>query len=152
MFLKNVFSLPLVWKSVAPLREAFFGASLVDALFYFKEGIMKFTKLILCLLAILVLSSCVKVNYEYDTTLQTDAVTEPITERVTDVTEVIPTETETTKKEIEKPFILNKNTKKYHNEDCRYVGFMNEENKVFVTSTHEKLQSQSYKPCAFCQE
>ena len=127
---------------------------------------MKFTKLILCLLAILLLSSCVKVNYEYDTTLQTDAVTEPTTERVadvteviptetervTDVTEVIPTETETTKKEIEKPFILNKNTKKYHNEDCRYVGFMNEENKVFVTSTHEKLQSQSYKPCAFCQK
>ena len=112
---------------------------------------MKFKKLILCLLALLVLSSCVNVNYGDETTLQNDVVTEPSTESVEDETETAPAESETLEEEAENSYIINKNTKKYHAEDCRYVGFMNEENKIFVNSTPEKLQNQSYKPCAFCQ-
>ena len=116
---------------------------------------MKFTKLILCLLALVILSSCVYIHYGDETTIQNEIVTEPITESVSDETDIIPVENlpETKpKEEIEQFFVVNKNTKKYHNEDCHYVGFMNEENKLFVTSTPEKLQSQSYKPCSFCQK
>ena len=113
---------------------------------------MKLKKIIVLLVALLVFSSCIDVNINYtsDTKLQNDVKTEPITESAADETEMIPIESEI-EVELEKPFIVNKSTKKYHNEDCRYVGFMNEENKFFVTSTHEKLQSQSYKPCSFCQ-
>ena len=112
---------------------------------------MKTIKIVVCLLAVLVLSSCT-VNYIYDTTAKQDIVTEPTTESASDETENFPQETVQEKDETEKPFIINKNTKKYHNEDCRYVGFMNEENKIFVTSTPEKLQLQSCEPCSFCQK
>ena len=122
---------------------------------------MKIRKIVICLFALLVLSSCVNVNYPNDTTIYDDVITEPSTkprtEPVTEEPEIIPPESEYAESEheeaeTEKSFIVNKSTKKYHNEDCRYVGFMNEENKVFVTSTPENLQLQSYKPCAFCQK
>ena len=135
-------------------EKHFFGASLVGAPFYFKENVMKFQKILVCLLAVLILSSCV--NYVYGTDFPSDtpeeSTTEPITEGVENVRETIPSETEYAQEETEKSFIVNKSTKKFHNEDCRYVGFMNEENKLFITSTSEKLQSLSYSPCAFCQE
>ena len=136
-----------VWRHV---EGYFFGASLVDALFYFAEVIMKLKKFVLCLVVLFLLSSCVSVNNVPKTTDKLQDTATPATESA-DVTEEIPTKTEKTEGKIENPFIINKNTKKYHNEDCRYVGFMNDENKVFVTSTPEKLQSQSYKPCHFCQ-
>ena len=134
----------------------FFGASLVGALFYFQEGIMRFEKIIVCLLAVFILSSCVNTYYPDDTTVKNDVVTEAVTDTVEDTT--VAEETEQTapetfaKETVGKPFIANIKTKKFHNEDCRYVGFMNEENKLFITSTTEKLQSQGYSPCAFCQK
>lgn len=134
-------------------EKHFFGASLVGALFCFGEEIMIFKKLfsfIVAITTVLSISSCGTVNYLPDTTESNAYITEPIIETVSNITEEIKTETEFIKEE--KPFILNKKTKKFHNEDCRYVGFMNEENKIFVTSTPEKLQSQSYSPCAFCQQ
>ena len=112
---------------------------------------MKFVKIIVCLLALLVLSSCATLNDADGTTLKSDLVTESPTEPVTEEPEPSLTESEALTEAEEKPFVVNKNTKKYHSEDCRYVGFMNEENKIFVTSTPEKLHSQSYKPCSFCQ-
>lgn len=72
-----------------------------------------------------------------------------ITAKPTEETDFI--EKEPAAPSLEQSFILNKNTKKYHREDCRFVGFMNEENKIFVNSTPEKLQEQSYEPCYFCQ-
>ena len=126
----------------------------MDALFYFAEVIMevimKLKKFVLCLVVLFLLSSCVNVNNVPKTTDKLQDTTTPATESA-DVTEETPPKTENAEGKIENPFIINKNTKKYHNEDCRYVGFMNDENKVFVTSTPEKLQSQSYKPCHFCQ-
>ena len=119
---------------------------------------MELKKIIVCLLAMLVLSSCVDININYgnDTTFPQDVITEPVTEPITesaaDETETIPVESDIKSEEVEKPFIVNKSTKKYHNEDCRYVGFMNEENKLYITSTPEKLQNRLYKPCSFCQE
>ena len=155
MFLKNVFS-PLVvgLLCVAAIEgSVFWCVSRRRTFFVFKEDIMKIRKIVVCLVAVLVLSSCINMNYPDDTTIYDDVITEsptePRTEPVTEKSEIVHPESK--HEENENSFIVNKSTKKYHNEDCRYVGFMNDENKVFVTSTPEKLQSQSYKPCHFCQ-
>ena len=113
---------------------------------------MKIKKIIVCLLAVLILSSCTVINHTHGTTAKEDIVTEPTTESAADATENLPKETAQKKYETEKLFIINKNTKKYHSEDCHYVRRMNEENKMFVNSTPERLQSQSYSPCSYCQK
>lgn len=126
----------------------------MGALFYFKEGIMKSRLsflLILFLLFSLSLSSCFKVNYIYDTSESERVITEPQKETVADITEALPADTPIIN-EIPRNFIANKNTKKYHNEDCHYVGFMNEQNKIFIVSTPQELVAQLYEPCAFCQK
>ena len=111
---------------------------------------MKLNKSILLFIiaTILLFSSCVSDKITYDTTKIENPDTEPITDTIE---ETLP-ESQEILEEIERSFIVNKITKKYHNEDCRYVGFMNEENKLFITSTPEKLQSQKYKPCSHCQK
>ena len=107
--------------------------------------------LILFLLFSLSLSSCFKVNYIYDTSESERVITEPQKETVADITEALPADTPIIN-EIPRNFIANKNTKKYHNEDCHYVGFMNEQNKIFIVSTPQELVAQLYEPCAFCQK
>ena len=112
---------------------------------------MKLKKITLCLIIIsLLLPSCINrdfICYPTSTTAKDIIETEPDTEATKETTLEIQEETE----EIERHFIVNISTNKYHNEDCRYVGFMNEENKLFITSTPEKLRQQEYKPCSHCQ-
>ena len=111
----------------------------------------KFFILILFVVLSLCLSSCFKVNYIYETSETETVITEVQSETLADDTKHLPADTDATN-EIQKNFIANKNTKKYHDENCHYVGFMNEENKIFLFSTPQELESLSYNPCAFCQK
>lgn len=47
-------------------------------------------------------------------------------------------------------YILNKNNKKFHKEDCSSVSSMKEENKEVYTGTREDLVKQGYEPCGRC--
>lgn len=47
-------------------------------------------------------------------------------------------------------YVLNKNNKKFHYEDCQSVQDMKEENKQQYTGTREDLIMQGYKPCGNC--
>lgn len=50
----------------------------------------------------------------------------------------------------EQTYILNTNTKKFHNPDCASVGQMKEKNKKEFTGTRDQAIDQGYVPCKNC--
>mgnify|MGYP000156820840 CR=1 FL=1 len=87
-------------------------------------------------------------------TTESEDTTEPTTQRETttkrpETTEKVtekPTEKQTQKQPAsEKKYVLNTNTKKYHNPNCRYVDQIDPENYQEVTSVPS-----GYEPCAVC--
>ena len=50
----------------------------------------------------------------------------------------------------EQTYILNTNTKKFHNPDCASVGQMKEKNKKVFTGTRDQAIDQGYVPCKNC--
>ena len=50
----------------------------------------------------------------------------------------------------EQTYILNTNTKKFHNPDCASVGQMKEKNKKEFTGTREQAIDRGYVPCKNC--
>lgn len=57
---------------------------------------------------------------------------------------------ETESSEAEGVFICNKNTKKFHNEDCPSVEQMSGKNKEERTCTRDELIAEGYSPCGSC--
>lgn len=53
-------------------------------------------------------------------------------------------------KTIEKTYVLNKNTKKFHCSDCSSVSDMSNKNREDVTITREELIGMGYTPCKRC--
>ena len=53
-------------------------------------------------------------------------------------------------KEPEVTYILNRNTKKFHEPNCSSVNDMKESNKVYSTETREEILKQGYEPCKRC--
>ena len=51
---------------------------------------------------------------------------------------------------VEKTYILNTNTKKYHTPDCSSVADIKENNRQKFTGTASQLQEQGYEPCGRC--
>ncbi len=49
-----------------------------------------------------------------------------------------------------KTYILNTNTKKYHNDGCRTISSMSDKNKKVYKGTSESLQKQGYSACKNC--
>ena len=49
-----------------------------------------------------------------------------------------------------KTYILNTNTKKYHNNGCRTISRMSEKNKKVYKGTSDSLQKQGYSACKIC--
>lgn len=47
-------------------------------------------------------------------------------------------------------YIANKNTKKFHEPDCRHVADMSEKNKEYCTATREEMIEAGYTPCGTC--
>ena len=47
-------------------------------------------------------------------------------------------------------YVLNKNTKKFHNPDCESVNDMKEKNKEYFKGTREEAISKGYTPCGRC--
>lgn len=47
-------------------------------------------------------------------------------------------------------YIVNKNTKKFHNPDCRSVTGMKESNKKYLTCGRSDAIAQGYSPCGNC--
>ena len=50
----------------------------------------------------------------------------------------------------EQEYVLNTNTRKFHNPDCASVDDMKEKNKEVYTGSREDLISQGYEPCGRC--
>ncbi|MDO4437323.1 MAG: DNA/RNA non-specific endonuclease [Coriobacteriaceae bacterium] len=51
---------------------------------------------------------------------------------------------------VERAYVLNTNTKKFHNPGCRSVRQMKDKNKSEVNTTRDDLLAQGYEPCANC--
>lgn len=51
---------------------------------------------------------------------------------------------------IERSYVLNTNTKRFHYPDCSSVDDMKAKNRSDVTDTREHLIELGYKPCARC--
>ena len=47
-------------------------------------------------------------------------------------------------------YIVNENTKKFHNSYCRYVEIMNQSNKRTYNCTRSELITKGYSPCKHC--
>ena len=50
-----------------------------------------------------------------------------------------------------KTYVLNTNTKKYHNEACSSISQMSDNNKKITKTTIEILEENGYSPCGLCQ-
>lgn len=57
---------------------------------------------------------------------------------------------ETTAQDIERAYVLNTNTKRFHYPDCRSTTEMKAKNRKDATATRESLIEQGYRPCAQC--
>ena len=85
--------------------------------------------------------SCVRVEGDSQNILDS--------ENLQDISQELPKdETEPITKE---DFVINKSTLKFHSPTCYYIEMMLEENKLFVSSTHEALVDEGYSPCIICQ-
>lgn len=67
--------------------------------------------------------------------------------QIVDITAI--SETETSFPEI--TYIVNKNTKKFHNPDCPSASQIYEKNKCEYTGDRDSLISKGYKPCKKCE-
>ena len=61
-----------------------------------------------------------------------------------------PSQATATPKPAQKTYILNKNTKVFHNPTCSSVNQMKESNKRTYTGTREQVIEMGYKPCGRC--
>lgn len=57
---------------------------------------------------------------------------------------------ETTAQDIERAYVLNTNTKRFHYPDCRSTTEMKAKNRKDATTTRKSLIEQGYRPCAQC--
>jgi len=52
--------------------------------------------------------------------------------------------------EIKNDYVVNKNTKVFHNYGCSSISKMKEKNKKEITATRDEMIKKGYKPCGIC--